>query len=928
MARTRQGKAYTWQVDNTPIGSGDAGEVYAARCIEQPELAGVLKAPARVATGGTIQRQAGQIAQERTALARLDGLPAGKAHPPRLLDEAPEFTHGTASYFIVSETAPGDDLASMLVQSRQSGKPFPRRVIITVLDALFDLFSRAHHAGVLWNDVKPDHIYWHNTSGSVTVIDWGNAIFLENQSEGMRYVQPRWEDYRQMIDTLGDFLQRNAPELFVDLGWEEFQNETLDLPKISVLARRIAYQQQVVSLMEMEYQSLIQVVLKHEPDLTGLQKITQYKDILEQIGAPWSETEVQNYARSLILTSLAGGDIQPAVQAAALAWDLFDDRLDLAWHLVREYFRHPDLLVFPALADLVKATFVEDYPAALWMLLTIAAEQGEPVWWHQLIPVLRQKALGSVVTPPRQAAQTLLSWAEDHRDQDKETLVKIITGWRDKGRNSSDNPLEYTLFPLFREKEDLPQKLRVSLRQSIAPGEEAIRNLLKSWSVLDWDALSKAFQMLAAWDPDRWGFVDLYEKVENLQGWLAKLYAGPDGQETAEFLVQQSLSEITPVERNLGTPPWLKGLKGMLQDLLAGGQTASYQTTIRQWCPWLLAYPAITSEHENRLLNDEKAANHVLAQFTGHLKTWTDPESELQTVKEQAPTWYNLCKRLADGFESVISLNFAGAHKPLQCEEISHETLLDACQVLEILHQWREQIDQNLIQDALETLQVLPHSDWKIVTIALEETSRWQTHTLPVLEAIQSFSLPLSEPLIEKDITTLLDVAHSLADLRAQWAALTASGLHLERLASLSELSQQAYTAFFAWRHQMEHTDNRLRMVLYHSSQEKVRAISDTLLNLYQHIRLAMIRFSAMESKSQLPFQTQSAEMESLLDHLTAIEDQLIHQPQERKFPDWQKAYEEILSAPTTQARQSLVVSLPENHPLSPWLVQSILENN
>ncbi len=39
MARTRQGKAYTWQLDNTPIGSGDAGEVYAARCIEQPDPA-------------------------------------------------------------------------------------------------------------------------------------------------------------------------------------------------------------------------------------------------------------------------------------------------------------------------------------------------------------------------------------------------------------------------------------------------------------------------------------------------------------------------------------------------------------------------------------------------------------------------------------------------------------------------------------------------------------------------------------------------------------------------------------------------------------------------------------------------------------------------------------------------------------------------
>lgn len=365
----------------------------------------------------------------------------------------------------------------------------------------------------------------------------------------------------------------------------------------------------------------------------------------------------------------------------------------------------------------------------------------------------------------------------------------------------------------------------------------------------------------------------------------------------------------------------------MLQDLLAGAPTAQYQTTIQQWCPWLSVYPTITSQDKNRPLKDETATIQVLAEFAGHLKTWTDPEAGLQTVKEQAPTWYNLCKGLADGFECVISLNFVDTNETLRCEEISHETLLEACQVLADLHQWRAQIDQNRIQDALATLRALPDSDWKIVTFAFEETSRWQTHTLPVLEAIHSFSLPLSEPLVEKDMTALIDVSNALADFREQWAALTANGLQHERLASLSVLIQQAYTAFFAWRHLMEQADNRLRKVLYHSTQAKVRAISDTLLILYEHMRLALVRFTAMESKSQLPFQTQSAEMESLLDHLTAVEAQLFPLPEDQKFPAWQSAFEEILSAPSAQVRHALVISLAENHPLSPWLVQSILEN-
>jgi hypothetical protein len=68
LAKSVQGEKYTWQMGDDPIGSGDAGEVYTVSCVQEPELTGVLKKPARIATGGTIQRQAQQIAQESMAL--------------------------------------------------------------------------------------------------------------------------------------------------------------------------------------------------------------------------------------------------------------------------------------------------------------------------------------------------------------------------------------------------------------------------------------------------------------------------------------------------------------------------------------------------------------------------------------------------------------------------------------------------------------------------------------------------------------------------------------------------------------------------------------------------------------------------------------------------------------------------------------------
>ncbi|NLN69930.1 MAG: hypothetical protein GX142_03975 [Chloroflexi bacterium] len=371
MATTVQGIAHIWQIGDSPIGSGDAGEVYTVTRLDQPEVLGVLKKPAKIATGGTIQRQAGQIAQEAQALALLDGIPDGKAHPPRLLDQAPEFTRGTANYFIISETARGKALNEILAETLKTSQPFPQRVIMTVLDALFDMFSHAHKTGVMWNDVKLEHIYWDASTETIDVIDWGNAIFIESQGQP---THTRWQDYQQIIDALSSFLQNAAPDLYADLGWDTFKGKTLNASDVSALARQVSYQQQVVDLQLMENKSLMRVVLDQQPSLSGLKEIKVYRNNLMAIGALWAYDEALLYCQKLVEGALADNDIQTAVSATAHTFELFGEVLDCRWQLLREYCRHTDVLTHKAFADLAQNTLNKKWEAVYQIIELVACQ--------------------------------------------------------------------------------------------------------------------------------------------------------------------------------------------------------------------------------------------------------------------------------------------------------------------------------------------------------------------------------------------------------------------------------------------------------------------------------------------------------------------------------------------------------------------------
>jgi serine/threonine protein kinase len=930
LARSLKGKQHTWQVSDEPIGSGDAGEVFQVLCVDQPDLTGMMKKPSRIATGGTIMRQAGQIAQESLALERLDGLPNGKAHPPRLLDEAPDYTQGTGNYFIVSETADGVDMASLLSEARQTGKPFPRRVIITVLDALFDLFSRAHKAGVLWNDVKLDHIYWHNPTGNVVVIDWGNAQFLSGQPGNHQRVMPRWEDYRQLVDTLGSFLQQNAPELYADLGWDEFEGQQLDSSLVSVLARRIAYQQQVISLRVMEYQSLIKVVLSDDPSLVGLERIKQYQQILEQIGAPWHQNEVLSYGQMIVRNALASGEKRSAVSALAIIWDLFGDTLELPWYLTREYFRQIDILNHPGLNQLVRSTFNQNWKNALWHLVCIAQTSSKSDWRETMLPVLRQKALGITNLTPYQTTRAYLNWLQDQPDRNNELLKKLSSAlkeWHQKGKNLEASPFEYEVLNLLQYDQRMPQHIKAEIKKSFAPGQEIISELSRAWDGLVFDNLEIALKNALSWDPERWGIISALDLMRDFQNWLSELNTGPTPGED-RFLFLKEIAESRPeVEKLFGAPAWLKNLIGCLSMITQNQELTGYQSQLQNWCPWLSSEDPLREVPFPDLGAHDISKADVLKHFIMHLKTWSDIEAGLILVKQHFPKDYDNCLRITEGFKNLLSLNFVSDEFEkayLLQDPVVDPNLTELTQALIGLLNWRRNIEDKKFNQALTALEDQAFEDWRLITHARRVTQRWNLEIFPILINLSGNSQDPAAQNTTSKISELTEVHKEWSELRVLWENIYQNGINLPFLETIHSLISSFRTAFYQWRQDIEKDHDQVEQILYQSQISLVRQISDRFSLLLQHSHQAEDGFRLVEESFHTTFTARMNLFEHILEHLAAMDELLIPRDSESHFSRWIDELQEITSAPSPEARQQVVLSLSDQHPLYALLVQSV----
>lgn len=109
---------------------------------------------------------------------------------------------GTYYVYIVTEFAEGESLSSIVAKYLGVGQNLPWYRIFSMVERYAGVLAKAHELGLVYNDSKMDHLFWHEPSQSFKLIDWGNVYFYKEESEkGEPRIGPI-DDIRQVGEML------------------------------------------------------------------------------------------------------------------------------------------------------------------------------------------------------------------------------------------------------------------------------------------------------------------------------------------------------------------------------------------------------------------------------------------------------------------------------------------------------------------------------------------------------------------------------------------------------------------------------------------------------------------------------------------------------------------------------------------------------
>jgi serine/threonine protein kinase len=653
-----QGQRAMWHLQNK-MGEGDAGEVYLVESTLEGKQA-ILKRPRKGAYSSDILRQAAQIKTEGYLLTALSGISFPHHAPslitPALLDQSVPGDDFGERFFIIIQRAGGFDLktlrqvvhagqleglnASLTPENRyfleklailgEIPEPILIRISLGVLDLLESIHAsevwndRAKQYGVLWNDIKAEHLYWDPQRACLTVIDWGNGQFLEQDGATKDRRFSCNDDYAQYLQEMGGFLAEANPGLYDRLDWPR------DLPPGEAFPKGVKPLKKRLAILQKEASSRLKKLRVAEADLYGTTRpeaghLAQSEALQQQIvtfGELPDFASALNFHSRLLLQMAAEKDLQTFQQVCdrtarlvgsiSEKWKLLANLAGIA--LQQAAVADGEIPI--AFSNALAAGVADDWPVALWELAEWIGEGPLPEWWDNLSRGARRVHLKldpQSLTPYIEVSRlffTLQATIQHIGDRDqavgpsedlpaRDSLLKIVNDevvrkWREIEPAPPFAGIDYDEIDSFiGDIETILPGTGEKLEKILSQPRAQARIVLDAWERKDFELARRALRMLLIWDPDRRRLLLADRAMVSTSQWLARVRQGAIADEPFyDYLTAVELAGRR-LRNQVGPAPWIDSILDAFKRLRKGARHADLlmeHPLILIEIPWLSEY--------------------------------------------------------------------------------------------------------------------------------------------------------------------------------------------------------------------------------------------------------------------------------------------------------------------------------------------------
>jgi serine/threonine protein kinase len=741
---TVQGQQRSWNLIKK-LGEGDAGEVYLVESILDNQPA-ILKRPRRGSFFSDVLRQASQIKTEGTI---LRGLPRasfpGQDLPlriPNLVDQSrPESAMGEQTFIIIDQARgldlkllsqvnrfgpasiqflPADAETTYFIQQWSQLAEFPSPLLVRALLGVLILLETIHsteirneqgsHSGVIWNDVKPEHLYWDPADAGLTVIDWGNSQFLERDAITRDRQFSSLEDFHQFIQEMGSFISQVNPDLYTRLEWPESSSSG------DVYDHDIQPLKQKLSALKEADSLNLQALRRQEVDLYALPRpelehIAQYKDLQLQLAAYGEMPDnfgAINFLAKAAFQMAAEHRMEEFQKVCEQATRLLSGNTD-KWKLLNEIavvngqISDSDEPTIIAFSNALTAGVAGDWTTALWELFTCLGDGPKPDWWEIISQEVRKVCLGlepDTITPYTMLARLYYTLQAEVTRKDDQRLRAAAAGM-DSSNQEADNihrqaaeeligVVREEIIKKWKEIEPCPPNSGIGYTEvdslldpieQLLPGtsEKLVKSftqpkaqvdlVLNAWERKDFELARRGLRSILVWDPDRARLFTAEKAIGAAPLWLARVRKGAGTDEPFyDYLTSVELAGRT-LRNQVGPAKWLDGTLEAFKRLRRGTRSVDLMIEypeIMHELPWLNEYQSreiMSLPHTRAITLERDNIGSALSTVTQGVVEGRFGPNQAMHLAEPLDTWMPEARGSS---ARVFAGNFYGPAKPNQ----------------------------------------------------------------------------------------------------------------------------------------------------------------------------------------------------------------------------------------------------------------------